>query len=129
VQLVGELGISGKVTIVDRYIAEDEMRRYFSAADLVVLPYKKTVTSGIIATAYGFGKPVLATDVGGFHEVVREGCTGKLVPPDDPQALADGIAWFYNNRQIDFAGNIARFTAKAMSWSSLVDMIEEFRPR
>jgi len=127
-QLVGELGISGKVTIVDRYIAEDEMKRYFSEADLLVLPYKKTVTSGIIATAYGFGKPVLATDVGGFHEVVRDGCTGKLVAPDDPQAFADGIVWFYNNRQIDFAGNIARFTAKTMSWSSLVDTIEEFRP-
>lgn len=127
-QQVGELGISRKVTVVDRYIAEDEMRRYFSAADLVVLPYKKTVTSGIIATAYGFGKPVLATDVGGFHEVVRDGCTGRLVPPDNPQAFADGIVWFINNRQIDFAENIARFAARAMSWSSLVDTIEEFHP-
>jgi len=126
-QQVGELGIAGRVTVVDRYIPEDEMRRYFSEADLVVLPYRKTVTSGIIATAYGFGKPVLATNVGGFHEVVRDGCTGKLVPPDDPRALADGIAWFYNNRQVDFAGNIAQFTAKSMSWSSLVDTIEEFR--
>lgn len=125
---LGELGISGKVTVVDRYISEDEMRRYFSAADLVVLPYRKTVTSGIIATAYGFGKPVLATDVGGFHEVVRDGCTGKLVPPDDPRAFADGILWFYDNRQIDFAENIDRFTAKAMSWSSLVDTIETFAP-
>lgn len=127
-QQVGELGISGKVTIVDRYIPEDEMRRYFSAADLVVLPYRKTVTSGIIATAYGFGKPVLATDVGGFHEVVSDGCTGKLVPADDPQAFADGILWFHNNRQINFAENIDRFTARTMSWGSLVDTIEEFAP-
>jgi len=126
-KLAGDLGISEKVNIIDRYVPDDEMRRYFSSADLVVLPYKQTVTSGIIATAYGFGKPVLATDVGGFHEIVKDGCTGKLVPPDDPQAFADGIVWFINNRHIDFEENIRRFTSTAMSWSSLVDTIEEFK--
>ncbi len=125
-QQIDDLGISGKVEIVDRYIPEDEMGRYFSSADLVVLPYKQTVTSGIIATAYGFGKPVLATNVGGFHEIVKDGCTGKLVPPDDPRAFAAGIVWFYNNRQIDFGEHILRFTSRSMSWSSLVDSIEEF---
>lgn len=123
---VDALGIAGKVTIIDRYLAEDEMRRCFAAADLVVLPYRRSLTSGVIATAYGFGKPVLATDVGGFHEIVIDGVTGKLVPPDDPQGLADGIAWFCANRQIDFAGNIARLAARTMSWRSLVDAIEEF---
>jgi glycosyltransferase involved in cell wall biosynthesis len=125
-KLVSELGISEKVELIDRYIPDDEMSRCFSSADLIVLPYKQTVTSGVIATAYGFGKPVLATNVGGFHEIVKDGFTGKLVPPDDPQALADGIAWFLNNRQIDFEANIAQLTSKTMSWSSLVDMIEEF---
>lgn len=67
--------------IIDRYIPDDEMTRYFSWADLVVLPYRKSITSGIIATAYGFRKPVLATNVGGFHEIVKDGYTGKLVPP------------------------------------------------
>ena len=102
------------------------MSLFFSWADLVVLPYKKTITSGIIATAYGFKKPVLATNVGGFHEVVKDGYTGKLVPPDDPKALADGILWFLNNRHIDFAENIANFTSQNMSWGSLVTMIEGF---
>lgn len=125
-KLVGELGISEKVSIIDRYVPDDEMRRYFSSADLVVLPYKQTVTSGIIATAYGFRKPVLATDVGGFHEIVKDGYTGKLVPPDAPQAFADGIVWFLNNRHIDFEENIIQFTSATMSWSSLVDAIEEF---
>lgn len=124
-KLVSELGITEKVEIIDRYIPDDEMSRYFSSADLVVLPYRQAVTSGIIATAYGFRKPVLATDVGGFHEIVKDGYTGKLVPPDDPQALADGIVWFFNNRHIDFAENISRFTHETMSWSSLVDSIEE----
>ena len=124
--LVDQLGISGKVNIIDRYVPDDEMRDCFSAADLVVLPYRQTVTSGVIATAYGFGKPVLATNVGGFHEIVKDGCTGKLVLPDDPQAFADGIAWFIDNRQIDFEENILQFTSANMSWSSLADVVEEF---
>lgn len=126
-KLASDLGISEQVNIIDRYVPDAEMSQLFSAADLVVLPYKQAVTSGIIATAYGFGKPVLATDVGGFHEIVQDGYTGRLVPPDDPQALADGIVWFMNNRQIDFAENILQFTSANMSWSSLVDSIEEFQ--
>ncbi len=127
VRLISELDISDRVEIIDRYIPDDEMSRYFSWADLVVLPYKQSITSGIIATAFGFGKPVLATRVGGFHEIISDGYTGKLVKPDDPQAFADGIVWFYQNRQIDFADNILQATSRAMSWSSLVDTIEEFR--
>jgi glycosyltransferase involved in cell wall biosynthesis len=125
VRLVKDLDISDRVEIVDRYVTEDEMSGFFSWADLVVLPYKTTKTSGVIATSYGFGKPVLATDVGGFHEVVVDGCTGKLVQPNDPQAIADGIEWFCNNRQIDFWKNIASFAEQQMSWRSLVDTIEE----
>src|SRR5664279_233236 len=102
------------------------MSLYFAAADLIVLPYLTSKTSGIIATAYGFGKPVLATDVGGFHEVVQEGYTGKIIAPGVPQEFADGIEWFLANRQINFAENIAEFTSEKMSWNSLVDMIEEF---
>lgn len=123
---IESLGISEKVAIIDRYIPDDEMSRYFSTADLVVLPYKHSVTSGVIATAYGFGKPVLATDVGGFHEIIKDGYTGKVVPPDDPQTLADGIVWFLNNRHINFEENIIQFTSTTMSWSSLADTIEEF---
>ncbi len=126
ITLIKDLGISSKVTIVDKYVPDNEMSQYFSRADLIVLPYRKTITSGVIATAYGFKKPVLATDVGGFYEVIQDGCTGKIVASDDPQAFAEGILWFLANRQINFAENISTFAGQHMSWSSLVDAIEEF---
>lgn len=126
VRLIRDLDIAGKVEIVDGYLSDQDMSLCFSWTDLVILPYRKTITSGVIATAYGFKKPVLATNVGGFYEVIKDGCTGKIVPPDDPKSLADGILWFLTNKQIDFAENIAEFTSENMSWSSLVDMIEEF---
>ena len=123
--LVSELGLSGRVEIVDRYLSDTEMSSYFSWADLVVLPYRTTKTSGVIATSYGFGTPVLATNVGGFHEVVEDGFTGKLVAPNDPQAIAEGIRWFNDNRDINFKDNIASFVEHRMSWRSLVDSVEE----
>jgi glycosyltransferase involved in cell wall biosynthesis len=123
-RLIEELNISGRVEIIDRYVDDEEMSRCFAEADLVVLPYRTSKTSGVIATSYGFGKPVLVTDVGGFHEVVMDGYTGKLVQPDDPQAIAEGIRWFCNNRQVNFDGNIAAFIEERMSWRSLVDTIE-----
>jgi glycosyltransferase involved in cell wall biosynthesis len=125
-KLIKDLDISSKVTIVDKYVPDNEMSQYFSRADLVVLPYRKTITSGVIATAYGFRKPVLSTNVGGFHEVIQDGYTGKIVTSNDPQTFAGGILWFLANRQINFAENIARFAAQNMSWSSLADTIEEF---
>jgi len=123
--LVKELDISGQVEIIDRYVADSEMGAYFSWADAVVLPYRASKTSGVIATAYGHARPVLATDVGGFHEVVQDGFTGKLVRAGDPQALADGMAWFYEHRGLDFERYIAAFVAQHMSWGALVNTIEE----
>jgi len=123
--LIRDLDIYGRVEIDDRYVSEEEMVRYFAWSDVVVLPYRAAKTSGVIATAYGFGRPVLATDVGGFKEVVQDKCTGKLVRAGDPQAIADGIAWFYHNREIDFADNISKFVTQRMSWGSLVNTIEE----
>ena len=125
-KLIDDLGISEKVEIIDKYIPDEQLSIYFSWADLVVLPYKKTKTSGIIATAYGFNKPVLATNVGGFHEVVKDGHTGKIVPADDPESFADGIAWFLENKHLDFGDNIDRFASQNMSWGRLADAIEEF---
>lgn len=124
--LIDELGISDKVVIIDRYVSDQEMSNHFAETDLVVLPYRESITSGVIATAYGFRKPVLATNVGGFYEVVKEDFTGKIVPPDNPEAFAEGILWFIANREIDFSENIKSFAAQNMSWSSLVDMIEKF---
>jgi len=125
-KLISDLGIADQVQIVDRYVPDSEMSQYFSRADLVVLPYRRSKTSGVIATAYGFRRPVLATNVGGFHEVIQDGYTGKIVDPGDPEALAEGIRWFLDHKEDDFGANISAFAAQKMSWESLVQTIAGF---
>ena len=72
-------------------VPNDAMAGFFARASLVVLPYLSASTSGVLLTAYGFGKPVVATGVGCLPEYVNDGITGLLVPPARVQPLADAI--------------------------------------
>jgi glycosyltransferase involved in cell wall biosynthesis len=83
--------------VLNRYIPEDETDRLFQQASLVVLPYIESSQSGVIPVAYTYGKPVVATKVGGLPEAVVDGVTGILVPPRDERSLADAIVSLLNN--------------------------------
>ncbi len=73
------------------HIADDEMCELFERAAVVVVPYVTASQSGVVSTAYGFRKPVVATSVGGLPEMVVDGVTGRVVAPGDPDALAAAI--------------------------------------
>jgi glycosyltransferase involved in cell wall biosynthesis len=69
----------------------------FQKCSLVVLPYIDASQSGVIHTAYGFKKPVVATDVGSIPEIVDNTITGIIVPPKNPKALSEAIVNLLNN--------------------------------
>jgi len=81
-------GLSEQVTIRDTYIPDNEVAALFSAADAVVQPYRSATQSGVVQTAFHFGRPVVVTGVGGLPEMVRHGEDGLIVAPEDPDALA-----------------------------------------
>src|SRR3954463_10672342 len=70
-----------------RFVTGAELAGAFRAADLVVLPYREIDQSGVLFTALAFGKPILATSVGGFAELDAL----ELVRPDDADALAEAL--------------------------------------
>jgi glycosyltransferase involved in cell wall biosynthesis len=124
-QRVRELGLEGSVKFVPEYVPNELVAPYFSAADIVVLPYLSATQSGIVQIAYNFNKPVIATAVGGLAEVVLDGRTGFIVPPDDPGALADAILRFYSeHRELEFTLAVME-EKKKYSWDRLVGSIEE----
>ena len=109
VELIQTLKIEHAVRLVDRYVPNEEVGLYFSAADLVVLPYVSGTGSGIVQIAYGLEKPVVATRVGSLPEVVEDGRTGYLVNPGDPKALADAVLRFFlEEKKNEFVENIRR---------------------
>jgi len=78
---------------VPEFVPEAQLPAYFRRADIVVLPYARTERldqSGVLAAALAFGKPIVASDVGGFSEVARLGAA-RLVAPGDPEALAAAL--------------------------------------
>ena len=59
-------------------------------AELVVLPYRNIEQSGVLYTALAFGRPLVLSSVGGFPEIAERGAA-RLVPPEDPEALAEAL--------------------------------------
>jgi len=124
-QQIKGLGIGDRVTLVSEYVANDRVAEYFSAADVVILPYVSATQSGIAQIAYNFDKPVIATAVGGLVEIVSDNVTGFLIPPGDPQALAGAISKFYIEKKgPPFSANV-REEKKKYTWAALVGALEE----
>lgn len=126
---IARLGLESSVHLNADYVSNDRVGLYFSAADAVVLPYLSATQSGIAQIAYNFDRPVIATDVGGLGEVVADGRTGFLVPPNDPAALAAAIRRFYvERREAEFAAH-AREEKKKYTWEAMARAIEELAAR
>lgn len=124
-QQIETLNLGNDVVVVGDYVPNEEVATYFSAADVVVLPYLDATQSGIAQIAYNFKKPVITTDVGGLAEVVIDGKTGLVVRPNSPDELAEAIVRFFSEHLAHrFEGEIAE-RAKLFSWDNMVDAIEE----
>ena len=122
---IERLGIRSRVKVLDRFLGEEEVRRYVSACDAVVLPYRSATQSGVIPLAYALECPVITTRVGGLPEVVEDGGTGLLVAPEDPRALASAVDRFYEmGGRAAFVGRIREYR-KAFQWDALTGALEE----
>ncbi len=93
--------------IHNEYVSDEKRAELFRRAAVVVLPYIEASQSFIISIAYRFGKPVVATTVGGLPEMVDHGRTGFLVPPRDTNSLATAIVDLMKNDKMRqaFGGN------------------------
>jgi len=124
-ELVRTSGLAHTVTIHADYVPNAQVGEFFSAADVVVLPYISATQSGIAQIAYNFDRPVIATDVGGLAEVVIDGQTGYVVPPGDPASLAAAIERFYTGQHEQEFANHVREEKRKYTWENLVVAIEQ----
>ncbi|HXL15773.1 MAG TPA: glycosyltransferase [Methylomirabilota bacterium] len=123
-RLLEDPRIRDRVRVVNRYVPNEEVARWFAAADVVVLPYREATGSGIAQVAFGAGLPVIGTRTGGLEEVVEEGASGLLVPPRDPTALARAIERFFGENLAErLRAGVAR-NRRRFEWEGLVDAIE-----
>ena len=98
--LVSDLNIDSSLILKTDFIPASEVKYYFSAADVVILPYKTASQSGIAQIAMNFNKPVIASNVGGLSEIIIDNKTGLLVEKENPEKLAEAILSFYKNNLV-----------------------------
>jgi len=93
-------GREERFVVINRFLSFEEGAELFQRSSVVVLPYIEASQSGVVPVAYGFKKPVVATNVGSIPEIVRDGETGYLVPPRDPQALAGAVLRLLRDKKL-----------------------------
>ena len=125
---IARLGIGSHVRIVDHYVPNEAVEAYFLACDVVVLPYLSATQSGITQIAFGFDKPVIVTHVGGLPDVVDDGVTGYVVPPNEPKPLAEAIVTFFDKEMAAPMAKAIRDTKGRFSWQRcreiLIEMVD-----
>ncbi|MDP4200493.1 MAG: glycosyltransferase [Bacteroidota bacterium] len=124
-KLIEELQIpSNNLVLATDYIANDEVAKYFSASNAVVLPYRDATQSGIVLIAYNFDTPAIVTDVGGLAEVVPDGVSGLIVPKATPEAVAKRVLEFFaQDLEAKLMAGVAE-QKKKYSWDAFAEGIE-----
>jgi glycosyltransferase involved in cell wall biosynthesis len=117
---------SERILFHDHYIADEEVKNYFSAADLCVLPYKSATQSGITAAAFHFEVPVVVTDVGGLRETVEAIGAGQVVLSAIPNLLKEGIEKLSKIENLDRCRMNLRQAKHENSWDNFSKKLIEF---
>ena len=95
---ISALGVEDRITKFVRYINDDEVPLFFSAADVCVQPYKSATQSGIVGISYHFNLPIIATDVGGLKEMIAPFDTGILLDKPEVNQIVEGITHYFENK-------------------------------
>jgi len=123
---------AGGVRLLERYLPDEEVEAVFRAADVAVLPYRSATQSGVTHVAYALDTPVITTRVGGLAETVREGETGLVVAPEDPESLARAIVRFFAEGLSKKFSTGIESLKREHSWEALavrtVELVDELGP-
>lgn len=119
---IKKLGISNQVIVHNKYIADDDIKYYFSMVDLITQTYRSATQSGISQLAFHFEKPMLVTNVGGLGEIVLDGKTGYVAEANAEAITAQLNRFTTEKNNIDFLPAIQE-EKKKYSWSAFVNIL------
>ena len=121
IEMISQFSSNSEIRWIDQYISEDLSAKYFAAADAVVLPYKSASQSGVIPLSYSYNTPVIASDISGIKEMIKDKETGLLCKWNDEIDLSDKIIQFFNSKA-NYETNIIEFREQ-FSWKHFTNQI------
>lgn len=119
--IIRKNNLGDRVILHNHFISNEEVRYYFSAASVIVQPYRSATQSGVTQIAYHFNKPMIVTDVGGLSEIVPDGKCGYVVQPE-AGAIAEAIKKFFREDENEFQPGLDE-QKKLYSWDKLTDAL------
>jgi glycosyltransferase involved in cell wall biosynthesis len=123
-EIITRNNLENDVILFNHFIKDIEVPLFFSAADMVVQPYKSATQSGVTQIAFYFEKPMLVTDVGGLREIVIDGKCGYVVKPE-PAPVSEAIVDFFGNNRIEEFTEGVRQEKEKYSWDKMTEAILE----
>lgn len=125
-ELIESSSLKNNIHFFEQYIPDEKVPLFFSAADLLILPYKSATQSGVIALAYQMEQPMLTTNVGSLGTTIKEANVGVVVDEVSPEAIAQGIMSYFNNNDSDIYRSNILLQKKRLSWSSFITKMQAF---
>ena len=111
------------------YIEDSQVSKYFSSADVCVLPYRSATQSGISSISYHFEVPMITTDVGGLRETIGERGTGVIMENGEPATIARAIEDYFAPENAGMRGEMIlniRKEKERLSWGTFCSKLEDF---
>ena len=107
---------------MDRFIPNDDVKLYFSAANIVALPYRSATQSGVTQVSFHFEVPTLVTNVGGLGEIIPHNVAGYVVEPN-PQAIAKSLDDYFENKKEQQFTEGMKHEKQKYEWSIFVNEV------
>ncbi len=120
--LIKGSGIEEQVILHGKFIANEDVKLYFSAADLVALPYRDATQSGVTQVSFHFEVPTLVTNVGGLGEIIPDKTAGYVVEPN-AKAIAEAIRDYFSNHRIEAFTQGMKNEKQKYDWKIFVDEV------
>ena len=123
---IERLQLNNRIHTFTEYISDEEVKLYFSAADVCMLPYKSATQSGITAIAHHFEMPIIATDVGGLKESIEHGKSGLIVSNPDGDEVASAVLDFFNAHDPQLMRDAIRARNQENTWEIFSERVVAF---
>ena len=114
--------------ILNKFIDSDELSAIIKKTKIVVCPYVDATQSGVAMTAFAFQKPVIATDTGGFRDMIIDGQNGYLVPAKDSESIYKRLKQMLTEQNLlnEMQQNIVKFSTEGeFSWGKIAERYKE----
>jgi glycosyltransferase involved in cell wall biosynthesis len=119
---IKDLHIENQVILHTDYIADNKVKYYFCAADIVAQPYRAATQSGISQIAYHFEKPMLVTRIGGLPEIVPDGEVGYVIQPQSDE-IAEALNDFFEKKREKFFIENIKIEKEKYSWETFASVV------